>query len=231
MPSAVSAAILGFHTIAFPAPPSLPPKDSLTCWTPWSVFQDGSFKAAHVHCAMRVLPEAHLLTQTTRSSSPPAPHPAHPAAHYSARPQTRHSCTTLRSRDRFPFNNFTPYLTPFSRCFSSFPHGTCSLSVSRPYLALDGVYHPFELHSQATRLVDAPDGKLRTAFTGLSPSAVPLSREFTPRTPSPPARLDPTTHALRRDSKFELFLLHSPLLEESLLVSFPPLTDMLKFSG
>ncbi|CAK8680630.1 unnamed protein product, partial [Clavelina lepadiformis] len=27
-------------------------------------------------------------------------------------------------------------------CFSTFPHGTCSLSVSRPYLALDGVYHP-----------------------------------------------------------------------------------------
>ena len=28
-----------------------------------------------------------------------------------------------------------------------------------------------------------------------------------------------------------LFPLHSPLLGESLLVSFPPLTDMLKFSG
>ena len=33
------------------------------------------------------------------------------------------------------------------------------------------------------------------------------------------------------DSKFELFPLHSPLLGESLLVSFPPLIDMLKFSG
>ena len=28
-----------------------------------------------------------------------------------------------------------------------------------------------------------------------------------------------------------LFPLHSPLLRESLLVSFPPLSDMLKFSG
>ena len=28
-----------------------------------------------------------------------------------------------------------------------------------------------------------------------------------------------------------LFQLHSPLLRESLLVSFPPLSDMLKFSG
>ena len=34
-----------------------------------------------------------------------------------------------------------------------------------------------------------------------------------------------------QDFKFELFPLHSPLLGESLLVSFPPLIDMLKFSG
>ncbi|VAH14118.1 unnamed protein product [Triticum turgidum subsp. durum] len=33
-------------------------------------------------------------------------------------------------------------LTLFSKSFSSFPHGTCSLSVSRLYLALDGVYRP-----------------------------------------------------------------------------------------
>ena len=37
--------------------------------------------------------------------------------------------------------------------------------------------------------------------------------------------------ALLWDFKFELFPLHSPLLGESLLVSFPPLIDMLKFSG
>ena len=43
--------------------------------------------------------------------------------------------------------------------------------------------------------------------------------EITTRTPKVP------------DFKFELLLLHSPLLEQSLLVSFPPLIDMLKFSG
>ena len=43
---------------------------------------------------------------------------------------------------RFPFNNFKHYLTLFSKSFSSFPHGTCSLSVSCLYLALDGTYHP-----------------------------------------------------------------------------------------
>jgi len=33
------------------------------------------------------------------------------------------------------------------------------------------------------------------------------------------------------DFKFELLPLHSPLLRQSLLVSFHPLIDMLKFSG
>jgi hypothetical protein len=33
------------------------------------------------------------------------------------------------------------------------------------------------------------------------------------------------------DFQVELFPLHSPLLRESLLVSFPPLSYMLKFSG
>ncbi|GKV53457.1 hypothetical protein SLEP1_g59979 [Rubroshorea leprosula] len=41
----------------------------------------------------------------------------------------------------FPLNNFKYFLTLFSKFFSSFPHGTCSLSVSRQYLALDGIYH------------------------------------------------------------------------------------------
>ena len=45
--------------------------------------------------------------------------------------------------ERFPFSNFTYCFTLFPKCFSSFPHGTCSLSVSRLYLALDGIYHPF----------------------------------------------------------------------------------------
>ena len=37
--------------------------------------------------------------------------------------------------------------------------------------------------------------------------------------------------ATGRDSHAEHFLVHSPLLEESCLVSFPPLTYMLKFGG
>ena len=44
---------------------------------------------------------------------------------------------------RFPFNNFTYCLTLFPKCFSSFDHSTCALSVSGQYLALDEIYHPF----------------------------------------------------------------------------------------
>ncbi len=44
---------------------------------------------------------------------------------------------------RFPFNNFTYCLTLFPKCFSSFDHSTCALSVSGRYLALDEIYHPF----------------------------------------------------------------------------------------
>ncbi|KAL0451391.1 UNVERIFIED_CONTAM: protein TAR1 [Sesamum latifolium] len=48
----------------------------------------------------------------------------------------------IASPIRFPPNNFKHSLTLFSKSFSSFPRGTCSLSVSRSYLALDEIYHP-----------------------------------------------------------------------------------------
>lgn len=52
-----------------------------------------------------------------------------------------------------PFQRFQAILIPLSRFFSSFPHGTSSLSVSLQYLALDESYHLFALHSQGTRLI------------------------------------------------------------------------------
>ncbi|PWY61913.1 hypothetical protein BO70DRAFT_407407, partial [Aspergillus heteromorphus CBS 117.55] len=66
--------------------------------------------------------------------------PAHGEVH-------RHECRLNPAgesgRKRFPFNNFTCCLTLFSKCFSSFDHSTCALSVSGQYLALDEIYHPF----------------------------------------------------------------------------------------
>ena len=63
----------------------------------------------------------------------------------------------------FPVNNFKYFLTLFSKFFSSFPHGTCSLSVSRRYLALDELYHPFRaaLPSNSTRRTHVVRDELR----------------------------------------------------------------------
>ena len=41
-----------------------------------------------------------------------------------------------------PFQQFQALLPLFSKSFSPFPHGTCLLSVSNLYLALDEIYHP-----------------------------------------------------------------------------------------
>ena len=90
----------------------------------------------------------------------------------------------------------------------------------------------FELHSQTTRLVEGashgrghpiPDGIL-TLYDG------PFQGTYT-WTSVEDASLEYNPDARRAPGfKFELFPLHSPLLGESLLVSFPPLIDMLKFS-
>lgn len=42
----------------------------------------------------------------------------------------------------FTSERFHALFTLSSKYFSTFPHGTCSLSDSCTYLALDGVYHP-----------------------------------------------------------------------------------------
>src|ERR1700712_6265 len=69
------------------------------------------------------------------------------------------------------------------------------------------------------------------SHTGFSPSMTSCSKELRPG-PHPKHLLQITTRTLKEpDFKFELLPLHSPLLRQSLLVSFPPLIDMLKFSG
>ena len=64
---------------------------------------------------------------------------------------------------------------PSSGCFSPFPHGTRSLSVSREYLALpDGIRAGF-LVSRVTQDTTKPH---LDSNTGLSPSLTELSRSF-----------------------------------------------------
>ena len=89
-----------------------------------------------------------------------------------------------------------------------------------------GIPPVLELQSQTARLVG--HRKCCARPTGLSPSAVCRSRQLGRTSRSASLSLQ---HSLAQVSKLGLVPLHSPLLGESLLVSFPPLTDMLKFSG
>ena len=98
------------------------------------------------------------------------------------RPETAKPSKHNTGSIRFPPNNFKHFLTLFSKFFASFPHGTCSLSVSRLYLALDEIYHPFwaAISSNPTRQrTDAiPDE--RKSRTGFSPSVMPCSKRLIP---------------------------------------------------
>jgi hypothetical protein len=121
-------------------------------------------------------------------------------------------------------------LTLFSKCFSSFDHSTCALSVSGRYLALEDVYLPLRaaFPNYSTRRRSFTEARCATV-RGSHPlwRPVPGNSEGT----SPEASSANYNSGLGPDFKFELLPLHSPLLGQSLLVSFPPLIDMLKFSG
>ena len=130
------------------------------------------------------------------------------------------------------FQQVQALLTLFSKSFSPFPHGTCLLSVSNQYLALDEIYHPIcapiprnvtlrrytvhgglQMTNGTLTLIDA---LFQEAY--ICASVGDTSWDYNSRLGSP-------------DFHTELIPVHSPLLRESYLVSFPPLTYMLKFSG
>ena len=153
----------------------------------------------------------------------------------------------LRVPPVYPPNGFTDSRTLSSKCFSTFPHGTCLLSVSPLYRspASGGVYHRLEatLSSSPTlgRSVQvrqnglAEDGSPRygpVTLSGQPRSSGLRGRDH--RTSTKSDRLPNATFPRTRWGRgFSAWLLpvRSPLLGESLLVSFPPLNDMLKFGG
>ena len=77
--------------------------------------------------------------RSTESAGSLEANPSDPPTHSLPTPG---SPTANTSRHPFVLSNFKYYLTLFSKFFSSFPHGTCSLSVSHKYLALEEIYHP-----------------------------------------------------------------------------------------
>jgi hypothetical protein len=84
-----------------------------------------------------------------------------------------------------------------------------------------------ELQSQTTRLVE---GLMEAKHTGMNGAVTLLGAPFQETWPkSFTIMTSPDYNS--EDFQSELFPLHSPLLRESLLVSFPPPSYMLKFSG
>ena len=70
----------------------------------------------------------------------------------------------MRRTDSLASNDFTYYFTFSPKFFSPFPHGTCSLSVSRKYLALEGHYLPVSaaVPSNTTHWLGAWCGRLES---------------------------------------------------------------------
>jgi len=160
-----------------------------------------------------------------------------------------------------PFQQLQGLLTLFSESFSSFPCGTCLLSVSHRVFSLRWSIPP---NSGCT--LKQPDSKtadpLRILSTRPSPFVVGPLRESHPLCFTPfHVTWDRWTvldlgrvHRLQflmtsvltctdgsfgvgrcrrsiQDFRLGLFPVHSPLLRESRLFSFPPLNKMLQFSG
>ena len=130
-----------------------------------------------------------------------------------------------QSRHCRRFQGFCNLLPKF---FSAFPHGTCMLTVSWGYLAMDGMYHPFS-------------ASLPRSVTHISSNLIAVNFNdldcHQPRLIFPDVFREETCkvgeqHITNRTVGFavELFFFRSPLLKESMFVSFPQLTYMLKFS-
>src|SRR5258708_31908062 len=101
---------------------------------------------------------------------------------------------------------------PSSGCFSPFPHGTGTLSVTEEYLGLEGGPPIFRQDCTCPALLEDP-------ATGFPYGAVTRS--------GPPFQTLPVPC----DKATGLFRVRSPLLTESRLMSVPPATDMFLLSG
>ncbi|KAK7375619.1 hypothetical protein VNO78_35493 [Psophocarpus tetragonolobus] len=177
------------------------PVDSHTCQTPWSVFQDGPngepTGRRQEHARAEARPRAHAAIHNRHDDVSASISTAWAWATVAIRirsvPRVDRRTGSRRSTSdrgtsptpiRFPPDNFKHSLTLFSKSFSSFPRGTCSLSVSRQYLALDEIYRPI-----GAAFPNNPTRRQRLVVrqgpgtTGLSPSLAPPSRGLGPGPP------------------------------------------------
>ena len=76
-----------------------------------------------------------------------------------------------------PYNRFQTLLTLFPKSFSPFPHGTCLLSVSSQYLALEEDYLPFSAPLPKYATLNSTPNALIPNGTGFSPSLTHSSKK------------------------------------------------------
>ena len=141
---------------------------------------------------------------------------------------------TVRCSGRLRARGFRYCFTPLAGCFSPFPHGTGSLSVTGECLALEGgppCFPPGFTCPAVLRV--GPRGGWGFAYGALTrcgrPShAVPLPHPFVtaPRVPGPgpgpPATPDGNRPGALPPIGFGLVRFRSPLLAQSRLISLPP---------
>ena len=140
---------------------------------------------------------------------------------------------------------FRIYFTRHQACFSPFPHGTGSLSVTREYLALGGGPPGFPQDFSCPVVLgcytqeafsDFRYGTL-TLCGPLFQNGSPIENVFDFPTLSVLASGIIPRHRwndadrLSHSSRFRPFPVRSPLLRESLLLSVPEVTKMVQFSS
>ena len=147
---------------------------------------------------------------------------------------TKDECTYLLRLCLFTSERFHVLLNSLFKVLFNFPSWYLFAIGLVLYLALDGAYHPIWAAFPNNPTLGTLQWTRRIVFTGLTPSMgiKPQSRGLKT---TPTCRMKWTKHHISREQAsrfgYGLFPLRSPLLGESLLVSFPPLIDMLKFSG
>ena len=121
------------------------------------------------------------------------------------------------------------YFTPLPGFFSPFPHGTCSLSVTREYLALRDGPRGFRQDSTCPRRTQDTSKRSQDfayrifTFYDLTFQIIRLSYDF----------VTPYRKSYNPSPKdwFGLFPFRSPLLRKSIFLSLPPATKMFQFTG
>ena len=114
-----------------------------------------------------------------------------------------------------------------SECFSPFPHGTRSLSVSREYLALPDGPGGFAQDSTCPALLRIPLGPVCIRVRDCHPLRCNFPDASTLHSGATPWSYYPACASPRK--RFGLLPVRSPLLGESLLFSLPGGTKMFQF--